>query len=239
MNLEIFNDLINRVKENKTVQNFIEELSDFVNNEEIVNENSSKMYKDYWRYQKFIEDNVAANIGISRWATNITYRDELAKAIEEEILKLTESEGALYRKKYVANGDINNKIYKVDKFENGKVEHLKLSQDKVPSGFDNEDIIFQYNDNKEPKLRMDLKEKVISFASKSIEYIKEKENKKAEDYKKEAHIYEAFEDDGYIFLNDITQEREYSLEDIDFVVDKYEGEGKYQVINGEYEKVEE
>ena len=52
------------------------------------------------------------------------------------------------------------------------------------------------------------------------------------------HIYEAFEDDGYIFLNDLTEERDFSIEDIDFVVDNYEGDGKYQVINGEYKRID-
>ena len=51
-------------------------------------------------------------------------------------------------------------------------------------------------------------------------------------------MYEAFEDDGYIFLNDLTEERGFSIEDIDFVVYNYQGEGKYKVINGEYEKVD-
>ena len=56
--------------------------------------------------------------------------------------------------------------------------------------------------------------------------------------KKGIYIYEAFEDDGYIFLNDLTEERDFSVEDIDFVVDNYEGDGKYQVLNGEYKKID-
>ena len=51
--------------------------------------------------------------------------------------------------------------------------------------------------------------------------------------------YEAFEDDGYIFLNDLTEERDFSIEDIDFVVDCYQGDGTYQVIDGEYRKIED
>ena len=53
------------------------------------------------------------------------------------------------------------------------------------------------------------------------------------------YIYEAFEDDGYIFLNDLTEERDFSIEDIDFVVDCYQGDGTYQVIDGEYRKIED
>ena len=64
------------------------------------------------------------------------------------------------------------------------------------------------------------------------------ESKRNNEYKKEGHIYEVIEDDGYIFLNDITEERDFSIEDIDFIVDSYNGEGKYQVINGEYKKID-
>ena len=67
--------------------------------------------------------------------------------------------------------------------------------------------------------------------------MKEEELKKATNYKKEGHIYKAIEDDGYIFLKDITEERNYVLEDIDFVVDCYEGEGEYKVIDGVYKKI--
>lgn len=64
------------------------------------------------------------------------------------------------------------------------------------------------------------------------------ESNRNNEYKKEGHIYEAIEDDGDVFLNDITEERGFGVEDIDFVVDNYNGEGKYQVINGEYKKID-
>ena len=84
---------------------------------------------------------------------------------------------------------------------------------------------------------MYLKEKIVQEASSKVEYLKEKENEKALDYKKEGHVYSVVEDDGYILLKDLTEERQYLLEDIDFIVDCYQGEGKYKVIDGEYKKV--
>ena len=36
----------------------------------------------------------------------------------------------------------------------------------------------------------------------------------------------------------LKEERNFSIEDIDFVVDDYEGDGTYQVINGEYRKID-
>lgn len=236
MDLEFFNDIINNIKESDFVQNFLKELSNLIENN--VNSQASK-YSDYWDYQKFMEDNVAASIGISKWSADITYHDELSKAIDDSILKLAEKEGALYRKQFKPNGSTDNQTYSVDKFEDGRIEHLILSKDKVPSGFENEDIIFNYKSNGSPEVREDLKEEAIKIASDKMKYLKTQENKKALDYKKEGHVYQAIENDGYIFLKDLTEKRDYVIEDIDFVVDCYEGDGKYQVIDGSYKKISE
>lgn len=105
MDLEFFNNLINNVKESDFMQNFINELTNFIeNNSELNMTNQSTKYSNYWDYQNFMEDNVAATIGISRWSADITYRNELSNAIDDSILKLSESEGTLYRKQFMANG---------------------------------------------------------------------------------------------------------------------------------------
>lgn len=235
MNLDLFNNL-SKNEGNGVMKNFIKELNDFLERENNTNIANEK-YSNYWKYQNSMRYNVAANIGISRWATDITYNDDLSKAIDDSILELSNTEGALYRKQFSGSGPIDNPTFMVDKFENGKIEHLYLSADKVPVGFDDEDIIFQYKSDGSTKVRMDLKEKAIKLSSEKTANLKTKENEKAESLKIEGHIYEAFEDDGYVFLNDITKDESYSFEDIDFVVDKYVGEGKYQVIDGEYKKI--
>jgi len=233
LNLEFINKLVNNIKENDLVQNFINELSYFIEN----NKNQSTKYSRYWEYQNFMEDNVAATIGISRWSADNRYSKELSEAIDNSILELAEKEGALYRKKFMANGPTDNPTYSIDKYENGKIEHLILSGDKVPKGFDNEDIIFQFRNNGTTKVREDLKNKVVNIASKKSEELKLEEDERRQDYKKEGHIYQAFENDGYIFLKDLTEKRDYLLEDIDFVIDCYQGEGKYQVTDGQYKKI--
>ena len=233
MNLEFINKLVNNVKESDLVQNFINELVNFIES----NKNQSTKYNKYWEYQNFMEYNVAATIGISRWSADNKYHDELSEAIDNSLLELSEKEGTLYRKKSTANGPIDNPTYSIDKFENGKIEHLILPSDKVPKGFDNEDIIFQYRNDGTTKVREDLKEEAVKLASKNSEDLKVKENEKTTDYKREGHIYQAFENDGYIFLKDLTEKRDYLIEDIEFVVDCYQGEGRYQVIDGEYRKI--
>lgn len=232
MNLDLFNDLVKNTKANVLVTKFIKELGEFLENKD-----NLEKYSEYWKYQNFMEDSVSANLGLSRWSNDITYYDELGKAIDDSILELSKTEGALFRKKFSGNGEIGNQTFAVDKFENGKIEHLNLPKEKVPLEFRDKDVIFSYNEERVPTVRMDLNEKIINLASQKASSLKVREDEKAKDFKREGHIYEAFEDDGYVFLNDLTEEREYSLEDIDFVTTCYKGEGKYQVLNGKYEKI--
>lgn len=223
------------------VNNFINELKDYLekgDNKNIMNVNKESKYSNYWDYQNFIEDNVSATIGLSRYGTNITYYNELNKAVDDSILEISKGEGTLYRKQFSSNGSTNGGFYNVDKFENGEITHISISEDKVPKTFKNKDIIFQFNENGDINVRTDLKEKVVNLASEKSSELKVMESKRNNEYKKEGHIYEAIEDDEYVFLNDVTEERGFGVEDIDFVADIYNGEGKYQVINGEYQKID-
>ena len=246
MNLGDFNikNLGKDLLENKTLSNFansfINELKDYlekgdnINNMNLVN----NKYSNYWKYQNFMEDSVSARVGLSRSGNDITYYNELDKAVDDSILELSNKEGTLYRKQFISNGSNNGGFYNVDKFENGQMKQIKIPKNIIPSEFENKDIIFQYNQNGSIKIREDLKEDVINLASQKAEKLRDKEQERNAEFKKEEHIYEAFEDDGYIFLNDLTEKRDFSIEDIDFVVDNYQGEGKYQVINGEYKKID-
>ena len=232
MGLELLNDLANKIKKSNFVSEFVKELQNSFDNTKIVDK-----YSSYWKYQNFIEDNVAAKIGISRWGANFKYKDDLKKKVEEILLELSK-EGTIYRKKFTSNGPTDNPKFAVDKFENGQVENIIMNYNEVPSGYDDEDIIFSYGKDG-PEIREDIKENVIKLASKSLEKIKEEEINMAEELKKEGHIYKAFEDDGYIFLKDIKAGSEEPFEDIDFVVENYDGEGEYKVIDGKYEKVKD
>ena len=113
MSLELFNNLINNVKESNIVQNFMKELTNHLENTKNINQ-----YDNYWKYQNFMEDNVAASIGISRWSADNRYKNELSEAVDNSLLKLSETEGTIYRKKFMPNGPSDNPIYNVDKFEN-------------------------------------------------------------------------------------------------------------------------
>ena len=223
------------------VNEFMAELKEFLekgDNRKNMDVEHQNKYSNYWQYQNFMEDKVAATIGLSRWGTDITYNDHLDKAVDESILELSKKEGTLYRKQFFANGSYRDGFYNIDKFENGKMTHTTIPRAAIPEEFENKDLIFQYKENGILKIRDDLKEDAIKLATQKSAYLRNKEQEINHEFKKEGHLYEAFEDDGYIFLKDLTEERGFSIEDIDFVVDNYQGEGKYKVINGEYKKID-
>lgn len=116
MNLGDFNiknlgkDLLSSKVLSDFVNNFINELKDYLekgDNKNIMNVNKESKYSNYWDYQNFIEDNVSATIGLSRYGTNITYYNELNKAVDDSILEILEGEGTLYRKQFSSNGSAN------------------------------------------------------------------------------------------------------------------------------------
>ncbi len=89
MNLEDFclkdidKDLLESKRLADFVNNFINELNECLEKDKGQNRtnlNKENKYNNYWQYQNFMEDNVAAIIGLSRWGADITYYDKLSKA---------------------------------------------------------------------------------------------------------------------------------------------------------------
>lgn len=243
-------------KTNDKVSNFIKDLKKYLEKcTKIENKQSnfidqSERYKSYWDYQNSLEDNVCATLGISRCDREEKYFDKIYKAVDKSILELSKKEGTAI---YVATGphgsmqvssngrNIIKTVYDVTKYENGKIENLKSMQMKgLPKNMDENgnyrNIVLQMNDSGKITIRDDLKSEIINSACEKCTELREETVKRAQDFKKEGHLYECREDDEFIFLEDITGNNDI-FEDIDFVVDNYKGEGTYKVINGVYKKI--
>ena len=198
MNLGDFNikslgkDLIQSKVVSDFVNNFINELKDYLekgDNKNMITVVKENKYSNYWKYQNFMEDSVSARVGLSRYGNDITYYDELNRAVDDSILELTRKEGTLYRKQFMSNGSNNGGVYDIDKFENGQIIHLTIPKDTIPSELENKDLIFQYTNKGTIKIRDDLKEKAINLASQKAENLRDKEKKINAEFKKEGHIY--------------------------------------------------
>lgn len=263
MNLELENSVSKtQVIESNNVDDLITDLKNYLENDFSVNKNMienkkqynfidlSERYQNFWEYKNDFEDNVCATLGISRYDRDIKYNEELYKAVEKSIFEITKREGTAL---YIATGPMGSlhtsdtgkmvidTVYDVNKYENGKIEYLKTMEiDSLPKDMDSDGnyrkIIYQINEDGKVKIREDLEDEIIKSACEKCSDLREKTVKEAKEYKKEGHLYEVHEFDGYTFFNDITEEN-YSFEDIDFVVDNFKGEGTYQVIDGEYTKI--
>ena len=258
MQLNLENSISKTKIANDNISNFINDLKKCLEKNTAISTETkqynfidqSERYKDYWDYQNDLEDNVCAILGISRCDREEKYFDKLYKAVDESIFEIAKREGTAI---YIANGpqgslqtspkgrNVIKTVYDVTKYENGKIEDLKSMQIKgLPKTMDENgnyrNIILQINDKGKITVRDDLKSEIINLACEKCAVLKEQTIKEAKEYKKEGHLYEAYEDDGFIFLDDIT-ESNHIFEDIDFVVDNYKGEGTYKVIDGEYTKI--
>lgn len=263
MNLGLENSVSKtQVVGNNNVSDLITDLKNYLANDFSVNKNTienkkqynfidlSERYQNFWEYKNDFEDNVCSILGISRYDRDIKYNEELYKAVEKSIFEIAKREGTAL---YIGTGPMGSlhisdtgkmvidTVYDVNKYENGKIEYLKIMEiDNLPKDMDSDGnyrkIIYQINEDGKVKIREDLKDEIIKSACEKCANLREKTVKEAKEYKKEGHLYEAHEFDGYTFLDDITEEN-YSFEDIDFVVDNFKGEGTYQVIDGEYTKI--
>lgn len=242
MELDISNNLTKDKSVNETVNGFVEDLKEFIQKNNSKNSLEIKeKYKEYWDTRNNMHDEACAILGLSRLYADGLYYYSSTNYIENEIAKLSEKEGdTLYRKEhFYSTNEKGEAVFSVDKFENGKIEHIDITmpKNKIPEGFNNEDVIFQYDEKNNIIIRNDLKKEVIAAACKSMEGVKQEYKQEIEDYKKEGHLYEVYEGEGYIHLRDITEDKG-AIEDINFVVDNYKDEGIYKFTNGKYVKLD-
>lgn len=193
-------------------------------------------YSTYWKEKNSLEDYFAKRFGLSKSSVNKTYSKQIKNAVEDGILELSEDKGTLYKISGEKINSKNEKIYLVDKFEDGEVTHLKMSQDEIPLEIQKENVIFSYGDNNEIISKEDIYQELEEIIKDELEYIKGIQDKKALSFRKEGQIYDVSEKNGYIML---TNSKGRSIEDIEFLVDEYKGAGKYQIINGIYKKIKE
>lgn len=240
MNLDISNDITKDKAVDIEIQDFMNELENSMKDTKTQNIlEIPEKYREFWEYRNGMEDDVAASLGLSRLLSDNFYHLSKSNPIKNQLNQLSKEEGTLYRKNSFSHEVDGETKFNVYKFENGKNKYINMSipSEELPKGFYDKDIIFQIDDQGKVQIRQDLKYKAINGACEEMMPIKQEYDKKRLDYKKEGHLYEVYEGEGYIHLRDITDDKG-AIEDIDFVVDNYKGEGIYKVINGEYTKIE-
>lgn len=235
MNLDFVKDLFNDLKENKFVQNFINELSDYLKNN-AKNTSDNKGEKIPIIEKILSERNVATGDANSiRWReddTIIKYADKTGNNKPMYFVKDS-------KKAYWLNNErhYNNNVYVVLKVKNSKIEEIEINKEEMPKDIGVNDVFRIENgkymlDNIATK---ELQEEITNMAEKIID----KQNINLDKYRKEGHLYMVKEELGNNrFLWDLTDAPEIEFEEANFpkeLLDKATQGAVFKYTNGQYE----
>ena len=222
MNLDLVNGIFNNLKENKFVQNFINELSNYKEN-------------------PIIENLIAKN--------NLTTGNENSIRWKENdvILKYAENKfpnNSMYfvkdnKKTYWANNKkhYDNEVYSVLKAENNKIEEIEISKKDMPKDIGVNDVFKIENGNYiiDNIATQELQEEIMNMAQEIID----KQNISLTEHRKEGHLYMVTEEIGNNrFLWDLTDAPEFEFEEVKVPKDLLEKATQGIVLkytNGRYE----
>lgn len=204
MNLNLFNNLTNSIKENEIIQNFIKELQEFLENPTL-KDNSNKTE----------EIGILEKIQSER-NTSIANKNRMNIIMDDVLMQYannTINSGDLY---FVAgkSSKIEN-TYIVYKYENGKDSIINISAKELPQNAGINSVLRvkkgQYVFDE--KATNDLIKKITQMANDLLD----KQNKTLNEYRKEGHLYMVTEKiNDSVFLWDTTDKPDKEIEEVDF-----------------------
>ena len=214
MNLNIFNNLINSLKKDKSTQDFLNELKNSIENDNI------------GILDKFQSEN---KVSIGTKNKMDTKMDEILKEYAEK----TKDNGSLY---FIVEKSKKDNTYVTYKYENENDSVIKIPEEELPEGalvncalrMENGKYIL------DEKGTIELENEITIMANELLE----EQNKILEEYRKEGHLYKVSENiNGCIFLWDMTDEPKMEIEEVDFpeeLLSKAIEGTVFQYIDGKY-----
>ena len=235
MNLDFVNNILNGLKESNFVQNFMKELSDYLEN------NSKNNFEINNDEIQIIEDILCKN--------KVTTANERAIKwkLDDVVLEYAQqnfSNDAMYfvkdsKKTYWLNNEkhYNNDVYCVLKVEKSEIEEIEISKKDMPKDISVNDVFKIKNDKyiRDDIAKKELKKEITNMAKEIID----KQNTKLDTYRKEGHLYMVSEEIGNNrFLWDLTDASKIEFEEINIPNELSEKAIEGAVLkftNGKYE----
>lgn len=222
MNLDLVNDLLNNVKENKVVQNFIKELSNYIEN----NDKGNNLFSE--------DLTLYGNKIIAK------YRDEILTErnnILQDYAKQTKEKGEMI---YIYDINTNEKnAYNLCSCESNEIITKQIKE--LPEGVNLGSVLRK--ENEELTLDIESTKDIENEINNMIKEKIEEQNKYLDSKRIEGHTYEVGEKYfGRIWLYDLDNVRDEGMEgieEIEFPKDLYEDAEEGDVFiyqNGEYQK---
>ena len=219
MNLDLVNDLFNNLKENKFVQNFIKELSNYLKNNLNGNNEEIPIIEDILSKNKF----TTGNQNSIRWN------------LDDVVLKYTQK-NSVSDEIYFVKEDKDN-VYKILKAKDGQIEETEVNKKDMPSEIKINDV-FKIKDNNymiDNIATKELQEDIKNMAKEILE----KQNINLANHRKEGHLYMVTEELGNNrFLWDLTDAPKTEFEEVNIPKDLLSKATEGMVLkyaNGKYE----
>lgn len=235
MSLDLVNDIFNNLKENKFVQNFINELSNYL-------EKNIKNSLDYANEEISIIDNILSENNVTTGNENsirLKLNDVISNYAEQNF-----GNDAMYfvkdnKKTYWANNKeyCNNDVYTVLKVENNGIEELEINKQDMPKDIGINNVFRMKNGDYVVDIIAtdELQNEIRNMAKEIID----KQNMNLEKYRKEGHLYMVTEEIGdNRFLRDLTDESKIEFEEVDIpkdLLDKSTEGVVLKYVDGKYE----
>lgn len=196
MNLDFFNQLANKIEENKEAQKLIGEIGDFLKDTIQGNEKNMSILDE------FENENHVSLIAKNKMRNQ---KQEILKHYAE----VTKNEGSLYFVTKKRDGDAT---YRVEKYNENSTEVIDL---QLPENT----LVDSVMREKEGKYVLD--EKATSYVAEELKNmagkILEEQMEELKDYRREGHLYLVTGDtNGRIYLSDQAEKRGYEIEEVDF-----------------------
>ena len=216
MNLDLFHNLIKPIKENGIVEKFIQELNDFLGQEQSLLQkidNEGKVTVDY-RDKMLLERN----------------------KILIDYAKETQEKGAMY---FVYNKDAKDNMYHITMCEDdGSHNVIEIPKNKLPKGA-GVDSVLRYVDGKYIFDEKSTKE-VTQLMSEMVDRLLEEQMQSLKEWRQEGHTYVVTENTGdkvWLFDETVDSQNGECIDDIDFPKElmNIAKEGtKFKYINANY-----
>ena len=227
MNLDLVNDILKELKENDFVQDFINDLTSYLENK-----NEEKPILE----EILSKNNITtANENSIRWKMDDVILDYAKENFKDETMYFVNDNKKIVWKNN--KKDYDNDILSIWKVENNKIEEIGLEKSKLKEKLSINDVFKIENDEAiiDKIATKELKDKILEMANEIIE----KQNNNLSNYKKEGHLYVVKEEIGNNrFLKDITEDKNTEFEEVDIpkeILDKAVEGSVLKYTNGKYE----
>ena len=189
----------------------------------------------YFEYPLDIGEELGKKAGLPLTMINNFLENDINQVFENVAMKLSEN--------YTIYATLPQNRYKLFEFSNGNVKEESYSGNLYNLAEQYGTILIKDKSEKlveDKKLTKQFQKEILQELESNV---KSKYDKICNDYKQEGHIYEVEKalDENFvptITLKDISENRFFELEDLDFIENRYDGDGIYTVKNGEYYKID-